>query len=82
MTDREQNILDMFVSTVAFDAENFNDYKTLPDAVANFLIVKFGVPSALHVLFQVRIPDNLVVPDEFIGVHASARATAAEGVVA
>ncbi len=45
MTDREQNILDMFVSTVAFDAENFNDYKTLPDAVANFLIVKASITA-------------------------------------
>ena len=47
MTDREQNILDMFISTVAFDAENSNDYKTLPDAVANFVIVRAAI-SALE----------------------------------
>jgi hypothetical protein len=39
MTDREQNILDMFISTTAFDGENSNDYIDLPDAAASFAIV-------------------------------------------
>ena len=47
MTDREQNILDMFISTVAFDAENSNDYRELPDAAANFVIVRAAI-SALE----------------------------------
>ncbi len=47
MTDREQNIYDMFISTVAFDAENSNDYKSLPDAAANFVIVR-SVIAALE----------------------------------
>lgn len=40
MTDREKNILDMFIATAQFDTENSNDYKTLPSAVSNFLIVR------------------------------------------
>ncbi len=45
MTDREQNILDMFISTAAFDTANFNDYKTLPEAVANFVIVRAAITA-------------------------------------
>lgn len=40
MTDREQNIYEMFVATAQFDAENANDYKSLPSAAANFAIVR------------------------------------------
>jgi hypothetical protein len=40
MNDRVRNIFDMFVSTVEFDAVNFNDYKLLPDALANFAVVR------------------------------------------
>lgn len=47
MTDREQNIFDMFISTVAFDDANANDYRALPDAAANFAIVR-TVISALE----------------------------------
>ena len=45
MDDREPNILNMFVSTVQFEAENFNDYKTLPSAVANFVIVRATIAA-------------------------------------
>lgn len=40
MTDREDNIQDMFIRTAQFDTENANDYRDLADAVANFLIVR------------------------------------------
>lgn len=43
MTDREQNILNMFISTVQFDVANSNDYKNLPDAAANFAIVRTAI---------------------------------------
>ena len=45
MTDREDNILNMFISTAQFDTENSNDYKTLPDGVANFVIVKAAITA-------------------------------------
>ncbi len=45
MTDREQNIFDMFISTVAFDAVNSNDYRDLPDAAANFAIVRAAITA-------------------------------------
>ncbi len=45
MTDREQNIYDMFISTTAFDTINSNDYKTLPDAAANFVIVRATITA-------------------------------------
>lgn len=47
MTDREQNIFNMFISTVAFDAKNSGDYSNLPDAAANFAIVNAAI-SALE----------------------------------
>lgn len=47
MTDREQNIFNMFVSTVAFNAKNSGDYSNLPDAAANFTIVE-TIISALE----------------------------------
>ena len=40
MNDRVRNINDMFVSMGQFDTVNSNDYKELPDAVANFTIVR------------------------------------------
>lgn len=40
MTDREINIQDMFISTVQFDDANKTDYAVLPDAKANFDIVR------------------------------------------
>ncbi len=40
MTDRETNIQDMFISTVQFDDVNKADYAHLPDAEANFDIVR------------------------------------------
>ncbi|CAN5386022.1 hypothetical protein BH10ACI1_BH10ACI1_18200 [soil metagenome] len=43
MDDRGQNILDMFISTVQFDVVNFNDYRTLPDAAASFVIVRAAI---------------------------------------
>ena len=45
MTDREQNILEMFVGTTAFDAENSNDYKSLPDAAASFVSVRATIDA-------------------------------------
>lgn len=45
MDDREENILNMFVSTAQFDTENSNDYKTLPMAVANFVIVRAAIAA-------------------------------------
>ena len=47
MTDREQNINDMFIGTAAFDDENAGDYRNLPDAAANFAIVR-GVIAELE----------------------------------
>ena len=47
MTDREQNILDMFITTVQFDAENSADYADLPDAATYFTIVR-NVISAIE----------------------------------
>lgn len=40
MTDRETNIFDMFISTVQFDLVNAADYAHLPEAEANFAIVR------------------------------------------
>jgi hypothetical protein len=40
MTDREINIQDMFIGTVQFDEVNKADYAALPDAKANFDIVR------------------------------------------
>jgi len=40
MNDRVRNIFDMFVSTVEFDAVSKTDYADLPDALANFTIVR------------------------------------------
>lgn len=40
MTEREQNIQDMFIATAQFDTENSGDYAHLEDALANFLIVR------------------------------------------
>ena len=40
MTDRESNILDMFIASREFDAVSANDYKHLPDAAAQFVIVR------------------------------------------
>lgn len=47
MTEREDNIQDMFIATAQFDTENAADYADLADAVANFLIVR-SVISALE----------------------------------
>ena len=43
MTDREKNILEMFIATAQFDTENSDDYHALPDAVANFVIVRAAI---------------------------------------
>ena len=43
MTDREINILNMFIATVRFDDVNKTDYQTLPEAGANFAIVKAAI---------------------------------------
>ena len=40
MDEREQNIFDMFRNTVQFDAVNAADYAHLPNAEANFAIVR------------------------------------------
>lgn len=40
MTDREENIQNMFISTVQFDTVNSTDYRDLPDAAAYFTIVR------------------------------------------
>ena len=40
MDEREQNIYDMFQNTVEFDSANAADYAHLPDAEANFAIVR------------------------------------------
>ena len=45
MTDREDNILNMFINTAQFDTENSNDYKTLPAAVANFVIIRATIAA-------------------------------------
>jgi hypothetical protein len=47
MTDREENIQNMFISTVQFDAVNSNDYSSLTDAATNFAIVRTAI-SALE----------------------------------
>lgn len=47
MTDREENIQNMFISTAQFDTVNSNDYKTLPEAAAQFTIVR-AVIAALE----------------------------------
>ena len=47
MTEREENIQDMFIATAQFDTENSADYRDLPDATANFLIVR-NVITALE----------------------------------
>lgn len=43
MNDRERNILDMFVKTREFDRMNAGDYASLPDAEANFAIVRTAI---------------------------------------
>lgn len=48
MTEREQNINEMFVATIAFDAANSGDYTDLPDAEAQFAIVR-AATAALEV---------------------------------
>ncbi len=40
MTNRETNIMDMFINTAQFDDANKADYAALPDAKANFDIVR------------------------------------------
>lgn len=47
MTDREINIQDMFTGIVQFDVVNKADYAHLPEAEANFVIVRSAV-SALE----------------------------------
>lgn len=47
MTEREENITNMFISTAEFDAVNAADYRHLPDAETNFAIVR-SVIAALQ----------------------------------
>ncbi|HQU82639.1 MAG TPA: hypothetical protein PKY59_05930 [Pyrinomonadaceae bacterium] len=47
MTEREENILNMFIATAQFDTENSDDYKDLPLAASNFVIVR-SVIAALE----------------------------------
>lgn len=45
MTDRERNIFEMFISTAQFDTENADDYRNLPEAAAQFLIVRAAISA-------------------------------------
>jgi hypothetical protein len=45
MTEREQNIKNMFIASTQFDEINFNDYKTLPDAAANFTNMRASIAT-------------------------------------
>lgn len=47
MTEREENIQNMFIATEQFDRENAADYADLDDAAANFQIVR-GVIATLE----------------------------------
>ena len=42
MTDREENIYDMFIRTLAFNAANSGDYSSIPAAAAGFAVVALG----------------------------------------
>lgn len=54
MTDREINIQNMLTSIVQFDAVNKADYADLPDAEANFVIVRAAV-NALQTASAVQV---------------------------
>ena len=45
MTDREENIYDMFIRTLAFNTANLNDYKTIAAAAAHFTTVQAAVDA-------------------------------------
>ena len=45
MTDREENIYDMFVRTLAFNAANSGDYAAIAAAAAHFATVQAAVDA-------------------------------------
>lgn len=50
MSDRARNIYDMFVTSLAFNADNASDYSTIAAAAANFAIIQTAV-NALETFF-------------------------------
>ncbi len=53
MSDRDHNINDMFVATLAFNAANKSDYSSLSEAAEKFAIVQAAV-NALQTLFAAQ----------------------------